>query len=80
MVNTSGISECLKNHLNYYLFMATLSFETLQFSKHADTIRVTFLKYYTFSLSIEKLEKIGKFSVHEHSITFPDVPEKKNVA
>ena len=57
--------------------MATLSFETLQFSKHTDTIRVTFLKYYRFSLHHEDLLKIGKYTVNEHSITFPDVPEKK---
>lgn len=57
--------------------MATLTFETLQFSKHADSVRVTFLKYYTFSLANEELEKIGSFSVTDHSITFPDTPEKK---
>ncbi|MBI5073481.1 hypothetical protein HZA99_06715, partial [Candidatus Woesearchaeota archaeon] len=46
--------------------MATLTFETLQFSKHADAVRVTFLKYYTFSLAISDLEKIGSFSVTDH--------------
>lgn len=57
--------------------MATLTFETLQFSKHPDAVRVTFLKYYTFSLAFSDLETIGKYTVTPHSITFPDVPEKK---
>lgn len=57
--------------------MATLTFETLQFSKHPEFLRVVFLRNYAFQIPLQELHEIGDFTVTEHSITFPAVSEKK---
>lgn len=57
--------------------MATLRFETLQFSKHLDFLRVVFLKNYSFQIPLQELQEIGDFTVTEHSISFPYISEKK---
>ncbi len=57
--------------------MATLTFQTLRFMDHNDCLHVTFMKYYSFVLAHEALRRIGTFHVHENSITFPNVSEKR---
>ncbi len=56
--------------------MATLTFETLTFTRHPDHLRVVFLKYYYCTIPLEDLLKIGEFTVTLQSITFPTISEK----
>ena len=60
-----------------YFFMATLTFETLQFRQYPVFLKIIFLKYYFFTISNKELENIGQHKTTDNSISFEGVSEKK---
>ena len=57
--------------------MPALTFQDLSFEKEKRKIKVNFLRLFYFYLNNEELEKIAKFKINSHSITFYDISETK---
>jgi uncharacterized protein len=57
--------------------MATLTFETLRFSKREKVLRVVFLKNFVFTIPLADVLKIGNFAVDKGDIIFDNVSEKR---
>ncbi len=57
--------------------MATLTFETLQFRKEKEHVKIIFLNSFYCTIPHSELLAIGKYSLQNNSIEFPEVNEKK---
>lgn len=57
--------------------MPTFLFETINFSQEQNSVRVNFLKIYSFELDNKELEKIGNYSVDKNSISFESISEER---
>ena len=55
--------------------MATLSFETLQFSDQTDHIKVDFLRMFTFDIAKGELSEFGDVQVERNSLEFPSISQ-----
>ncbi len=57
--------------------MGVLKYETLRFSTDKNILRVVFMRYFTFTIPIEDVRKIGAFDVEQNGIIFHDKNERK---
>ncbi|MFC1697859.1 radical SAM protein [Nanoarchaeota archaeon] len=57
--------------------MVVFSYKQIKFHEREKVVRAYFLRSYYFEIPKEKLLNIGKFSVEDGKVEFPDVSEKK---
>lgn len=57
--------------------MARLEFKDIRFEEKDGKVRLIFLRMFETDIDMSDLERIGSFTVSEHSLEFPDVTEQK---